>query len=93
MDHPWRTYRGKFNGEIELQEPPKPVTVEEFLGWGTLREAFLLRGGQPRSEDPVREYRVMRVSSHYSLPYWKVSPGKYLFISFLLIRVPQCLVM
>ena len=46
--HPWRTNRNAFNGEDEMRGPPEPITVEETLRWGRLREAFVLRGSTPK---------------------------------------------
>ena len=70
--HPWRTNRTAFDGEDELRSPPEPITVEETMRWGRLRESFVLRGSSPKSEDPAREYGVKRVSCLFALPYWEV---------------------
>lgn len=71
--HPWRTNGAAFNGEVELRGPPEPIQVAEILRWGQLREAFTLRGGIPKVEDPARTFGIKRVSALYSLPYWSVS--------------------
>ena len=67
--HPWRTNQVDFNGEEELRGPPNPITVDETLLWGRLREAFVLRGSTPKVEDPPREDVVKRVFSLFSLPF------------------------
>ena len=70
--HHWRTNTTSFNGAVEHRGPPEPIQVAEILRWGNLRDAFTLRGGIPRAEDPAREFGIKRVSALFSLPYWAV---------------------
>jgi hypothetical protein len=62
-----------FDGREEHQEPPLPVTREDVVRWGRLREAWQEDGGTPLTSDPMRQYGIKKVSGLYQLPYWMVS--------------------
>ena len=69
-----------FDGRPELRPRPPPVTSEQVIRWGTLRQGWLQRGGTPKCDDPARTYGLKRVSALFQLPYWKVLPYRGSFI-------------
>ena len=62
-----------FDGRQELRSRPKPVTPDEVIRWGTLRQGWIQRGATPKCDDRARIYGIKRVSALFQLPYWKVS--------------------
>ena len=71
--HPRRTSEAeKYNGIPELRPKPPPVTADEVLRWGGLRQGWVERGAAPKADDPARRFGIKRISSLFQLPYWQV---------------------
>jgi hypothetical protein len=67
-DHPWRRAAG-FDGSEEIRAAPIPVTGEDVVCWGRVREAWREDGGTPLSSDPARQYGIKKVNKLYQLIY------------------------
>jgi hypothetical protein len=61
------------DGKEEVRLSPLPITGEDVVRWGRVREAWREDGDTPLVLDPVRQYGIKKVSGLYQLPYWMVS--------------------
>jgi hypothetical protein len=62
-----------FNGNVEEQPAPRPVTVEEQMQHAAECEAWRAAGNRDgASNDPSKVHGVKQLCSLYKLPYWKV---------------------
>jgi hypothetical protein len=66
-DHHWKTALG-FDGLAETRAPPIPVTGEDIVRWGRLREAWQEDSETPLTSNPARRYGIKRSPVCISFP-------------------------
>lgn len=72
-DHPMRTNRRDFRGQVELRMAPPRMTADEVIFHAEKRQQWLDDGGVPGGDDdPVHESGIKRKSILFRLPYWRV---------------------
>jgi hypothetical protein len=70
--HPFR-YDTNIFGTQEIEVAPAPMDAESHIRWAYLRSEYARCGGRLGVEgDPTLCSGVKRISTFYSLPFWKV---------------------
>ncbi|CAM8921952.1 unnamed protein product [Rhodiola kirilowii] len=71
-EHPWRYAASKFNGEVELEDPPTSLTGEEVLS-STLSHDYPILSLHPdlKPRGGKEKLCCTHVSIFYQLPYWR----------------------